>query len=266
MHWGWFARDPTILKRVGRVLLPPVDARPLSPNPIIIAEDCFKLLSFPIDRVKQILVKSAEKLYGGGVIKYMTVGDYVKENVPSLAHFMSQGGDSKEYCISSLVALSSAMRLLQRHEFKINHGDWVNSIKPNLGPGISERVWEAVRATDDNIVGICHSIRTELRAALSSLLGDSGILVIPAVPGPPPKLLTEVTSLETFRVRAFGLLSIAGVSGFCQVSIPLGLYDQLPVSVSLLAKHGSDMFLLNVVETLGAILQEHIDIAEKSNL
>jgi len=135
----------------------------------------------------------------GGVIKHMTLGDYVKDNVPSLTRFMSLGGDSKEeYSVPSLAALSSAMRLLERwskhlsqtndimlfrtwpgslpsrvnhrYEFKINHGEWVTSVKPSLGPGIAERVWEAVRTTDENI-DICHSVKTELRAALSSLLG-----------------------------------------------------------------------------------------------
>ncbi|OIT18778.1 amidase 1, partial [Nicotiana attenuata] len=63
---------------------------------------------------------------------------------------------------------------------------------------------------------------------------DSGILAIPTVPGPPPKLRSETSALEGFRVKAFSLLSIAGVSGFCQVSIPLGMQDNLPISVSLL--------------------------------
>lgn len=39
------------------------------------------------------------------------------------------------------------------------------------------------------------------------------------------------------------------------MSIPLGMYDDLPVAISLLAKHGSDGFLLNVVETLYDTLQ-----------
>ncbi|XP_056697393.1 amidase 1 isoform X2 [Spinacia oleracea] len=212
---GWFARDPAILKRVGNVLLPPLDHPLVTPSQIIVAEDCFKLLNIPIDRVKQVLVKSVEKSFGGQVLKYMDIGDYVKDNVPSLKHFMNQGDDTKVYSIPSLVALSSAMRILQRNEFKVNHGEWVSSNKPNLGAGLKERIWEAVWAKDDNI-DICHSVRTELRAALSSLLGDVGILAIPTVPGPPPKLQTEASTLETFRARAFSLLSIAGVSGFCQ--------------------------------------------------
>lgn len=57
-----------------------------------------------------------------------------------------------------------------RYEFKNNHGDWVRSVKPNLGPGISERVWEALSATDENI-DVCCLLKSELRAALSDLLG-----------------------------------------------------------------------------------------------
>lgn len=52
------------------------------------------------------------------------------------------------------------------------------------------------------------------------------------------------------------------VSAHLQVSIPLGLYDNLPVAISLLAKHGSDGFLLNLVKTLYDTLQNEIGIAE----
>jgi Asp-tRNA(Asn)/Glu-tRNA(Gln) amidotransferase A subunit family amidase len=80
------------------------------------------------------------------------------------------------------------------------------------------------------------------------------VLVIPTVPGPPPHLQANVAALESFRSRAFSLLSIAGVSGFCQVSIPLGLHENLPVSVSLVAKYGSDGFLLSLVDSLAAFI------------
>lgn len=59
-------------------------------------------------------------IISGQVLKYMDIGNYVEENVSSLKHFMSQGGDAKEYSIPSLVALSSAMRLLQRYSSLVN--------------------------------------------------------------------------------------------------------------------------------------------------
>uniref|UniRef100_A0A2N9HTQ1 Amidase domain-containing protein n=1 Tax=Fagus sylvatica TaxID=28930 RepID=A0A2N9HTQ1_FAGSY len=198
----------------------------------------------------------------GDLVKHAILGDYVKEKVPSLKQFMTKENADQEYNIPSLAALSSAMRLLQRYEFKNNHGEWVSTVKPDLGPGISERIWEALRTTDEN-VDVCHSAKTELHAALNALLGDFGVLAIPTVLGPPPKLQSDPTALEALLVKTFSLLSIAGVSGFCQVSIPLGLYDNLPVSISLLAKHGSDGFLLNFVEILYDTLQEEVGIAKK---
>lgn len=260
---GWFARDPVILNRVGRVLLKVPDVAPVLPSCVIVPDDCFHLLNVPTDRLTQVIITSAEKLFGSQIIKHVNIGDYVSERVPSLEHFMDKSNDHPEY-IPSLVALSGAMRSLQRHEFKINHSQWVTTVKPNLGPGISERVWEAIKTTNVH-VDICHSVRSELHTALTSLLEDFGVLAIPTVPGLPPKLQTQGNLLETYRVRAFSLLSIAGVSGFCQVNIPLGMYDNLPVSISLIAKHGSDGFLLNLVEALYSTLKEHVEGAEKQS-
>ncbi|XP_057960454.1 amidase 1-like isoform X2 [Malania oleifera] len=248
---GWFARDPMILNKVGRVLLQLPALDPVTPSQIIIPEDCFRLLSIPSDRITQVLVKSVENLFGGHIVKHTILGEYLKDKVPSLKNFMSEGNDSEEYNVPSLVALSSAMRLLQR-------------VRPDLGPGISERVWAALKTTDDNI-DACHSMMAEMRAALTALLGDFGILAIPTVPKPPPKLQMDSTMLECLGVRSLSLLSIAGVSGFCQVNIPLGLYDDLPVAVSLVAKHCSDGFLLNLVETLYGTLKEQVEIAERMN-
>ncbi|GAB2272662.1 Amidase 1 [Dionaea muscipula] len=131
-----------------------------------------------------------------------------------------------------------------------------NMLILSSGIKISERVREAITTPydDDNNINLCRSVRRELRSALASLLGDNnGILAIPLVPGPPPKLQEDGTALEAYRARAFSLLAIAGVSGVCQVSIPLGLHENLPVVVSLLAKHGADRFLLNIVESLNLL-------------
>ncbi|XP_010549880.1 PREDICTED: amidase 1 [Tarenaya hassleriana] len=247
---GWFAREPAILRRVGCVLLQLPDLNDMKPSKMIIADDCFKLSSVPPDWMIRSIVRAAEKLFGGEIVKNVNLGDYIEEKVPSLKHFMT--GDvvtSREFNIPLLEALSSSMRLLQRFEFKKNHGEWIESTKPVFGPGISERVEQAMQTTFEKI-DACRSATVELRSALSDLLGDDGVLIIPTMPGPPPKLQTDASQLEIFRGRAFGLLSVAGVSGFCQVSIPLGLHENLPVSVSMVAKHGSDGLLLNLVEAL----------------
>lgn len=82
-YLGWFARDPVLLSRVGRALLQIPDAHPVRPVQLIIAEDCFQLSSIPTDRVKQVLVHSVEKLFGGKQIGRLI---YLKYSYIHLAH------------------------------------------------------------------------------------------------------------------------------------------------------------------------------------
>ena len=50
----------------------------------------------------------------GDLVKHAILGDYVKENVPSLKQFMTEETADQENNIPSLAALSSARQLLQR--------------------------------------------------------------------------------------------------------------------------------------------------------
>jgi len=125
-------------------------------------------------------------------------------------------------------------------------------------------VYEAITSEDGPMEDF-HALRTEFKSALSALVKDDGILVIPTVPGSPPKLHMEAAALENFRARAFSLLSIAGLSGFCQLSIPLGMHDGVPVSVSLVARHGADRFLISVAQELYETLKEETKKAWSSS-
>lgn len=61
------------------------------------------------------------------------------------------------------------MNILFRSEFKANHAEWVNTVKPNLGPGIRERVYEAI-ASEDGPMEDFHALKTEFKLALSALI------------------------------------------------------------------------------------------------
>lgn len=50
----------------------------------------------------------------GHIVKYACLGDYVKDNVPTLKHFMGGGLENQEYNVAPLAGLSNAMRVLQR--------------------------------------------------------------------------------------------------------------------------------------------------------
>ncbi|XP_022744442.1 outer envelope protein 64, mitochondrial-like [Durio zibethinus] len=103
-----------------------------------------------------------------------------------------------------------------------------------------------------------------MRAALQSLLKDDGILVIPTIADPPLKLNSKKWYSNEFRDRAFALLSIASMSGGCQVSVPLGKDEGFPVSLSFITYHGADKFLLDTVLDMYTSLQDQVSIASNS--
>lgn len=56
-----------------------------------------------------------------------------------------------------------------RYEFKYNHEEWINSVKPTLDPGISAQIYENLETSDTDIEN-CKSVRNEMRLAINSLL------------------------------------------------------------------------------------------------
>ncbi|KAJ4961745.1 hypothetical protein NE237_021655 [Protea cynaroides] len=259
---GWFAKDSSVLRLVSHVLLQLPYADQRMPRNIIIADDCFQLLKIPVDRVSQVVIRSTENLFGRQVLKHANLGDYLDSKVPSLKKFQNEKRNG-ELKISSIRSLANASQLLQRHEFKSIHGEWINLTKPVLDTAISVQLHEEL--INEKLEN-CHLVRNEMRLALNSLLKDDGILVIPTVAYPPPKLGSKEILSEEYQSRNFSLLSIASMSGCCQVSVPLGLHNKCPVSVSFIARHGGDRFLLDTVQTMFASLQEQSDVAAKSKL
>ncbi|KAL6513142.1 Outer envelope protein 64, mitochondrial [Orobanche gracilis] len=259
---GCLASDPSVLHRVGHVLLQLNPLEPKRTRHIIIADDLFQLSKVPMQRTVHIVSKAIEKLLGYQTPKHVNFGQYIASNVPSLKSFYEES-INQQNGMSALKALSSVMLLLQRYEFKTNHEEWIKSINPKLGLDVSNRVWAAINTTQENVKSL-YKVRMEMRAALKSLLKDDGILVIPTVADPPPKLnSTKKLSLE-FYDRIYALLSIATMSGGCQITIPFGKHDDSPNSLSLIASHGTDKFLLDTVLDVYPSLQEAVSVISSS--
>ncbi|XP_024019873.1 outer envelope protein 64, mitochondrial [Morus notabilis] len=255
---GFFAHDPSVLHRVGHVLLQLNSVEPKRTRRIIFADDLFQISKLPTQRTVHILSKVIEGLSGYQAPKHMNFGKYIGSNVPSLKEFRDTSTNLQKGTFS-LKALSSAMLLLQRYEFKSNHEEWITSVKPKLGPDVSERVNAAIKTTYENIK-ILYKVRTEMRASLQSLLKDDGILVAPTSADPPLKLRTKKGFSFEFLDRVLALTSIASMSGCCQVTIPVGKND----SVSLMSFHGADKFLLDTVLDMYSSLQEQVSVASNS--
>ncbi|KAF2317493.1 hypothetical protein GH714_023027 [Hevea brasiliensis] len=115
-----------------------------------------------------------------------------------------------------------------------------------------------------NILQLLH--RYEFICNHEEWINDDGILAIPTTAYLPPKLGAKEMFSEDYQIRSFSLLSIASLSGCCQVTIPLGHYEKRPVSVSFIARHGGDRFLLDTVHNMYASLQEQVGMLAKSKL
>lgn len=257
---GWFARDPSVLCQVGHALLNLSAVTHKRQRSLIFADDLFELTDVPKQKSVHVVRKAIENLPGYQAPKHMNVGQYVASNVPSLAEFCEKPGKSEDSA-STLKALASVMLSIQRHEFKTNHEEWSQTCKSFLGPRFSNDVVAALKSRNENIKSL-YRVKTEMRATIQSLLKEDGILVIPTVADPPPKLNTKnKNAMNEFLDRNYALASIASMSGCCQVTIPLGKHGDSPISVSFLAYYGGDKFLLDTILDVYASLQDQADIA-----
>jgi len=191
----------------------------------------------------------------------MNLENYLSSKISSLRNYSNghKNGDSR---FPSLLALCNAMRSLHKHEFKDQHMEWINSVKP----AVDARIVSNLSEDGDSDIDGYQDVRNKARLALGALLKDDGILVIPTALGCPPKLNAKELSSESYNCQTLCLSSLASMSGCCQVSIPLGTHDKCPVSVSFIARHGCDRFLLDTIQTMYATIQEQVDILAKSNV
>lgn len=65
--------------------------------------------------------------------------------------------------------------------------------------------------------------RERITAHLNALLGEDAILLIPAAPGPAPRLQTPPAELDSFRTSLISLTCIAGLAKLPQVRQPTHL-------------------------------------------
>ncbi|PKA50765.1 Outer envelope protein 64, mitochondrial [Apostasia shenzhenica] len=209
-----------------------------------------------------VISKAIETLSGYQPTKHMSISQYIATNVPSLKEFCKPSTKLHQGS-SVLQTLSKLMVSLQKYEFKLNHEEWIKTVKPRLGLDISKRALAAINSTLDDIKSL-YKARKDVRAALNSLLEDDGILVIPTTPDFPLKTSLKRKMSPEFEDCLHILLSLSGLSGCCQVAIPFGKHDGFPISLSFIAAHGADKFLLDTVLDMHSSLQEQISIA--SNL
>lgn len=220
---GWFARDPDVFERVGRVLLRD-RSRPRRPRRVLVARDAFEMID---GQVAAALRPAVERVAG-------------------------LAGSSMDVQVApeGLQNWFEAFRTIQAAEIWQTLGAWVTARKPALGPGVKERLeWAATVTPQMHAQAMV--VRTAIRARLADLLLPGDVLCLPTSPrvAPPIGSPTDKVEIE-YRNQAMCLLCISGHTGLPQVSLPLVRHEGLPVGLSMIGRHGTDLDLIATAKRL----------------
>ena len=213
--FGWFARDIEIYEKVGEVLLlgggGTLD-RPLR-----------------IEALDPLLIGPEE------VAEYARLASLVADVL----------GRAREIAAppQSIDALYWATRKLQAREAWDAHGAWIEQPGRKLGEAVFQRFLFGKSVSDEDVKRESE-IRAAFTAWLRDLLADDGILVMPTVPCPAPRSDAGPQIFSDFREQAIRLLCWSGLSGFPQITLPLGTVADAPFGISLLGPAGSDLALI----------------------
>jgi amidase len=217
--FGWFAKDIALYEKVGEVLLGP-------------DEHDFKLnrpLFIPL--LEHLLLGEAED------------AAYRKMYATVCAH-LGQARSARQ-ATASMDDLYLCLRQIQGFEAWAAHGAWISAKERNLGPAVKER-FEYGSTIDPASYQAQTKRRDLFRSELADLLKDEGVMVMPTVPSAAPLVSTSFEGSQAYRERCVRLFCLSGLSGFPQITLPLGQVHGAPFGISLLGPKGSDLALIRL--------------------
>ncbi len=215
--FGWFARDINVYEKVADVVL---GEKPPHPARLLHLSTIDSLLLGPAE--------TAEYRRMAGIVASV-IGE------PATAPALTHSVDDLYWCF----------RKLQAYEAWAAHGGWILQKDRGLGPGVRERFEFGSTLSREDAAAETRR-RNAFRAELAGLLGDDSVLVMPTVPGAAPLKTSSHEDLQAYRERALRLLCLSGLSGFPQITLPLGAVHGAPFGISLLGPAGSDVALIRL--------------------
>lgn len=236
---GLFAPTADLLERVARVLLADDVAVPGEPTAVYVIREAFALAD---PEVAQALGKPLQGLR-------QRFGDRVREI--ALAELAGDGA------MASFSAWRDTYCVLQWAEIRSCLGGWLDAASPVLGPATAAS-FALTRQLDRRRIGEAVERRERIHRSLRRFLGPQDLLCLPTTPALAPRLAEADPdrspqgsgSGSTYYPRTLSLTSVAGLGRLPQVSLPMAEVSGVPVGLSLLASHGQDGFLLDVVRRL----------------
>lgn len=213
---SFFARDAHLLRRIGEVLLGPATAA-ITPRRLLIAQDAFAVAA---ESARAALRQPLARIADAMAVESISLGRGELDQWPQL------------------------YRTIQSREAWAAHGQWINEHKPRLG--ISKERFAQAQLVGAAEVERAAARRAAIGARLDALLGDDGLIAMPAAYGVAP--LPE--DGEAQRLANLTLTAAASLCGLPQISLPLAQVDGLPLALSLIGPRGGDEALLALAEQL----------------
>lgn len=150
----------------------------------------------------------------------------------------------------SLEDMSLLFRTIQGYEIIEKQGSWLAEFGHSLDPSIYQRV-EWSRTISAAQYAQAKKRQTDFKLQLSALLQQqAGLWLLPTTPSGPPSLSIAGEQLAKYRTCLMGLTSIAGLSGFPQLHLPMKGLDEGPCGVSLLGLPDSEGDLFATAQQL----------------
>ena len=215
---GWFAATPGVFRKAGSVLL---DNQRVAGNidRVVVLEDAFAQAEEPVADLLRTLL------------------EFMSDDLPGMAHgrIAPEGFDPWR----------EAFRIVQAYETWQTFGAFVTKHKPDIGPGVKERMQFAstvTRAQADASREVVNKARDHIR----QIVVPGTVLALPTAPSIAPKIETTGPELEEFRTRVMRLTCTSGISGLPQMSIPAATINGCPIGLSFIGWAGGDEALLNL--------------------
>ncbi len=219
---GWFARDAGLLLRAGKVLLGDEADAP-APGRLLLTEDAFALAAPEVQAALAPLIVRLEARLGKA--ESVTLGE--------------PGG--------GLTAWMLRFRTLQAREIVIQHSAWIDEVQPKFGAEVGARL-DWARSITDADVEAAKPAREAFTRRVTGLLGDDGIICLPAAAGIAPLATASAEARVEHRNRTLSLTSVAGLARLPQISLPLAQVEGCPLALGLIGPPGSDRRLLAFAE------------------
>lgn len=170
---------------------------------------------------------------------------------PGLARLEACLGPARPIRLSDegLDSWRETFRICQASEIWDVHSNWVSRNTPGFGPGIRDR-FEIAAQIDADEAEAAQAEKREIARHARAMVPPDCALVLPTSPDPAPFLSDPESALDGFRMAAFEMLCVAGLSGLPQLSAPVGRVDEGPVGLSVLGAAGQDRALISLAAAL----------------